>query len=151
MAGRRGLSEGFPTFAFAAQAQSLAPPPVPLMDYPYKGFAVVMTLRVGRGWLMGVERPRRYYSKEKCRLMFIKIEATKVANRRAALAAAISRQTCELEKAKIALQRRGYIVFAQSLHIPFSKLIVVGSKLMTVDEVIAHAARFGSSNPQGDR
>ncbi len=83
--------------------------------------------------------------------MFIKIETTKAANRRAAIAAAINRQTCELELAKTALQRRGYVVFAHSVHIPFSKLIVVGSKLMTVDEVIAHAARFGPPNPKGDR
>lgn len=53
------------------------------------------------------------------------------------------RRTDPLERAKLALQRAGRVVFSHSLHVPGSTLIVVGREQMTSDQVIVHAERFG--------
>lgn len=80
--------------------------------------------------------------------MHLKIEATKAANREAALADVLYRTTDALERAKTALRRRGWIVFSHNVLEPHSELIVVGRQLLTEEQVIAHAERFCPRNPQ---
>lgn len=73
------------------------------------------------------------------RVMFAKIKITKAANEIRAREQRDQRLCDPFEQAKQLLQRRGYVVFAQSLIVPKSRLICVGSKTMTRDEVIAFA------------
>lgn len=83
--------------------------------------------------------------------MFVRIEHTRVANIQANLAAQVHRATDELEQAKIALQRRGYVVFANAVVKPGCELIRVGRQLMTPEAVIAYAERyFPRPTPQQD-
>ena len=90
----------------------------------------------------GQQRQSRIYSKAKSRAMFAKIKQSKRANQEAAMAAQVRRTTDEFETAKLALQRRGIIVFGHAVQQPGCDLIVVGQRLMTRDEVIAHAERY---------
>jgi hypothetical protein len=53
------------------------------------------------------------------------------------------RDSDPLERAKLALQRAGIAAFSHSLHVPGSTLIVVGQSVMTAEQMIAHAERFG--------
>lgn len=52
------------------------------------------------------------------------------------------RQSDPFESSKAFLQRRGYVVFNHSTICPNSTRVVVGSKLLERDEVIALADRF---------
>jgi hypothetical protein len=82
------------------------------------------------------------------RIMFSKIKVTKAANEQLQRQVQQHRLSDPFEQAKTLLQRRGYAVFSQSLIEPRSKLICVGLKLMTKDEMIAFAnERF----PRNDR
>lgn len=99
---------------------------------------------------MGEGRTPRVYSKTQTRLMFERIERTKAENQRSHFAASLHRQTDGLERAKIRLQRLGYVVFSHALHEPGSELIVVGRQRMTPDAVIAYAERYCPRTPQED-
>ena len=46
------------------------------------------------------------------------------------------------EQARLALQRRGVVIYAHSVHKPGSDLFVVGQRTMTKNEVIEHSIRF---------
>lgn len=99
---------------------------------------------------MGEEKPRRFYSRAKSAQMFERIRATEQENKRRRVEEQILRQTDPFEQAKLALQRRGIRVYSNSVHVPRCRLIVVGVRLMTKDQVIAHAERFCPRNPQGE-
>lgn len=87
-------------------------------------------------------RQPRHYSREKSRLMFDRIKATTEHNKRAHMIETLRRMDDPFEQAKLRLQRRGIVVYADSILHPGSALIVVGHRLMTVEQVIAHAERF---------
>lgn len=91
---------------------------------------------------MGDKRPR-FYSRAKTAQMFERIRATEEANKRQQLEAQILRQSDPFERAKLALQRRGLKVYAHAIIEPSSGLIVVGTRLMTREQVIRHAERLG--------
>lgn len=74
--------------------------------------------------------------------MFRRIEETKAANIAGHLAEQLHRFSDEFELARIALQRRGNVVFALSVHTPGSELYCVNRTPMTRDEVIAYAERY---------
>lgn len=92
----------------------------------------------------------RFYSRAKSAAMFAKVKETLADNARRRLEEAQRRQTDPFEKAKLTLQRRGFRVYSHSIHDPKSRLIVVGARLMTESQVIAHAERYHPRNPQGE-
>jgi DNA-binding GntR family transcriptional regulator len=63
--------------------------------------------------------------------------------RTASLEAHYRRQNDPFERAKLALQRAGAVVFNHSLRCQDSTLIVVGNRTMTPDEVVSYAERHG--------
>lgn len=63
-------------------------------------------------------------------------------NVRARMEEAERRQTDPFEQAKLRLQQRGFKVYAHAVLNPKSKLVVVGTRLMTRDEVIDFAEQF---------
>lgn len=97
---------------------------------------------------MNAVRKKRYYGPRKGRRMFLKIEATRLANIHAAAVKKQLRATDPLEIAKAGLRRAGYVVFPLALIQPGSEMIVVDRKLMNRGEVIAYAKRHGRNSKE---
>lgn len=84
----------------------------------------------------------RRYSKEKTARMMAKVAQTIRAMKDQEIAQRAHRAHDPFERARLALQRRGIVVFAHSVHKPGSDLFVVGQRLMSKEAVCDHAARF---------
>lgn len=102
--------------------------------------------RMGKLWGMAssaVTSKVRFYPKQKVARMMQRATQTIQDMREAEISARVHRAFDPFEQAKLFLRRKGIVVFAHSLHVQSSTLIVVGQRKMTEDEVIALADRLG--------